>query len=223
MIPDLFDPHPAWALAIPPGPFRFIALDVETANSAAASICQIGLACVDAKGAIHTASTLIDPEQPFSEFNTRLHGIGSALVRGAPTFPVVLRVIAPLLARHLIIQHSAFDRGAVHGACRAYGLPLPRWRWADSVQIARRAWPEFRGNGGHGLAHLKKALALEFRHHDAGEDARAAAMVVLRAEARTGQPLADLAAPSAPRPRPGALEHEGRHGATPPNEPGSAS
>ncbi|MEC8196914.1 MAG: exonuclease, partial [Pseudomonadota bacterium] len=55
---------------------------------------------------------------------------------------------------------------------------------ADSVKIARKAWPEFRGNGGHGLGHLKKALGLQFHHHDAGEDARAAAEVVLLAEER---------------------------------------
>lgn len=39
-----------------------------------------------------------------------------------------------------------------------------------------------RGNGGHGLASLKQHLGLVFEHHDAGEDARAAAEVVLRAE-----------------------------------------
>ena len=38
------------------------------------------------------------------------------------------------------------------------------------------------GNGGHGLASLKQHLGLVFDHHDAGEDARAAAEVVLRAE-----------------------------------------
>lgn len=36
-------PH---AHRVPDGSFRFIALDVETACSDAASICQIGLACV---------------------------------------------------------------------------------------------------------------------------------------------------------------------------------
>lgn len=189
-------PSPAPApFTLPEGPFRFIALDVETANSGASSICQIGLACVTYNGAVHVASTLIDPEQPFFDFNVNLHGIGPAQVRGAPKFPAVLQQIAPLLGQHLIIQHSTFDRGAINGACRAYGLPEPGWKWADSVQIARRAWPEFRGNGGHGLGHLKQALALEFEHHDAGEDAKAAALVVLRAEGHTGRTLEDLISP----------------------------
>lgn len=63
---------------------------------------------------------------------------------------------------------------------------IPDFRWSDSVLIARRAWPDLKGNGGHGLSNLKKVLRLDFHHHDAGEDARAAAMVVLLAEARLG-------------------------------------
>ena len=58
--------------------------------------------------------------------------------------------------------------------------------WFDSVKIARKTWPEFKGKGGHGLGHLKTALGLEFQHHDAGEDARAAAEVVLKAETVMG-------------------------------------
>ena len=52
--------------------------------------------------------------------------------------------------------------------------------WSDSVAIARKAWPDLRGNGGHGLGNLKKVLGLNFRHHDAGEDARAVFVENLR-------------------------------------------
>ena len=66
-------------------------------------------------------------------------------------------------------------------------MPNADLSWSDSVKIARKAWPEFKGNGGHGLANLKQELGLSFQHHDAGEDARAAAQVVLLAENRLGQ------------------------------------
>ena len=59
---------------------------------------------------------------------------------------------------------------------------MPEWIWKDSVQVARQAWLEQKIKGGHGLASLKSYLGLSFEHHDAGEDARAAAEVVLRAE-----------------------------------------
>ncbi|WP_424933127.1 3'-5' exonuclease [Amaricoccus macauensis] len=177
---------PKIAQNFPRGSFRFVALDVETANSDPSSICQIGLACVDAEGGIEVWSTLVDPKQRFSSFNVQIHGIDAEMVRGAPQFAEVLRRIEPLLDRHFIIQHSGFDRRAIRSACAVIGQDEPLWSWGDSVKIARRAWPEFKGSGGHGLAHLKRALDLEFDHHDAGEDAKAAAMVVLLAETRTG-------------------------------------
>lgn len=71
--------------------------------------------------------------------------------------------------------------------------------WFDSVTIARTAWPQLKGNGGHGLAKLKDFLNLDFDHHDAGEDAKASAMVVLRAEAETGQNFSELATLSSSR------------------------
>ncbi|PTV93437.1 DNA polymerase III epsilon subunit-like protein [Rhodobacter aestuarii] len=174
---------------IPPLPdaeYRFVALDVETANGDCASICQIGLACVRHDGTIDSWSSYIDPEAPFEPFNTRLHGIGPEKVRGAPKFVDAVPRIAPLLSRHVIFQHSAFDQRAIEGAFALAGLPVPEWRWRDSVRIARYAWPEFRGDGGHGLAHLKDRLGLDFAHHDAAEDARAAALVVILAEQKMG-------------------------------------
>lgn len=63
--------------------------------------------------------------------------------------------------------------------------------------VARRAWPELKGTGGHGLASLKLHLGLIFEHHDAGEDARAAAEVVLRAAAEGGITIRPNAASAA--------------------------
>jgi len=180
---------------IPNDNFRFIALDVETACSDAASICQIGLACVWPDNRIHSFSTLVNPCTDFDAFNIRLHGIGPDHVRNAPRFDEVLDLLSPVLSRHHLVQHSNFDKQAVNAASRTYGLDAPDFRWIDSVTIARRAWPELKGNGGHGLGNLKKVLNLDFRHHDAGEDARAAAQVVLHAEAHLGVPFDELAAP----------------------------
>lgn len=178
---------PALRQHVPCGEYRFIALDVETANGDSASICQIGIACVRPDNTIETWAIYVDPRAPFSPFNTRLHGIGPKQVCGAPGFGDAISALEPLLSRHQLFQHSDFDRRAIQGAYAALGRSAPAWRWNDSVQIARRAWPEFRGDGGHGLAHLKERLELTFEHHDAGEDARAAALVVLHAESRTGQ------------------------------------
>ena len=172
-------------LPLPVGDFQFIALDVETACGDSASICQIGIACVGFDDSIFTWSTYVDPLMPFAPFNVDLHGIGPETVRGAGSFAQVWPQIWPLLSRHPMVQHSRFDEHAINAACKAQGLPRPHLTWHDSVTIARKAWPELKGNGGHGLGKLKQVLNLDFHHHDAGEDARAAAMVVLRAQATT--------------------------------------
>jgi DNA polymerase III epsilon subunit-like protein len=165
----------------PKGPFRFFALDVETANNDRGSICQIGVACVRPDNSIETWVTYVDPQVDRWVF-TYLHGISSRTVQGAPTFAEVLPVLRDALNGATVYQHSGFDRSAFAAACGNCGLPVPVWDCRDSVHVARAAWPELRGNGGHGLASLKQHLGLMFEHHDAGEDARAAAEVVLRAE-----------------------------------------
>jgi len=165
----------------PKGPFRFFALDVETAKDDRGSICQIGVACVRPDNSIETWVTYVDPQVDRWVF-TYLHGISARTVQGAPTFAEVLPVLRDALNGATVYQHSGFDRSAVAAACGNCGLPVPQWDWRDSVHVARVAWPELRGNGGHGLASLKQHLGLMFEHHDAGEDARAAAEVVLRAE-----------------------------------------
>ncbi|SDW17521.1 DNA polymerase-3 subunit epsilon [Ruegeria halocynthiae] len=174
------------------GTYRFVALDVETANSDASSICQIGFAVSDGQGTILTFGTLVDPETHFDPFNIGIHGIDEDAVYAAPVFPEVLQTFRVFLERHPLVQHSSFDKRAVNAACDRYDIPHLRSNWHDSVVMARRAWPELKGNGGHGLANLKEVLGLEFEHHDAIEDAKAAAHVVLLAEEATGKGFEDL-------------------------------
>lgn len=166
---------------LPKGPFRFFALDVETANHDRGSICQIGVACVRPDESIETWVTLVDPQTSHFVFSG-LHGITADMVQGAPTIGTVLDALELFLAGQPVYQHSGFDRSAVRAACASLGRSEPSWNWRDSVSLARAAWPELKKAGGHGLASLKIFLGLSFEHHDAGEDARAAAQVVLLAQ-----------------------------------------
>ncbi|WP_089173380.1 exonuclease domain-containing protein [Bosea sp. AS-1] len=182
---DHFTPPPEAQRSVrdlPLGEFRFVALDVETANYNCASICQIGLAFVRPDRTIQTWVTYIDP-QTDDWSCSRIHGITARTVRGAPTFDQILPLLETALTGQVVYQHSSFDQTAINAACTHGGIKQPTWVWRDSVQVARGAWPELKGNGGHGLASLKRHLGLNFVHHDAEEDARASAEVVLRAEA----------------------------------------
>ncbi len=178
---------------VPSGEFRFIALDVETANSNNFSICQVGLACVRHDSSMEIYSQHIFTDESFSDFNVGIHGIDEDTIQNAPSFTDVLERLRPLLEVHILIQHSNFDKQAMDSACHYHELEKLKTSWLDSVKIARRAWPEFVGNGGHGLANLKAELDLKFRHHDAAEDARAAAEVVVLAETRLGKEFSKIA------------------------------
>lgn len=181
--------------------FRFVAVDFETANANPSSICQIGLGLVNDRGNVHTIGTLVNPETDFDPNFVQVHGIGPKDTADAPTFPDVLDTFRDFMERHTLVQHSNFDKTAMKAACDRYGIPALDARWIDSVVVARRAWPQLTGNGGHGLANLSDFLGIEFRHHDAAEDAKAAALVVLHAEARTGRGFEDLGAPNGSRGR----------------------
>lgn len=144
---DLQAARPAFGHAdqVPVGSFRFVALDVETACSDAASICQIGLACVQPDGEIQTFSMLVNPRSRFDSFNIRLHGIGPDHVAQAPGFAEALEMLLPLLTRHQLVQHSNFDKQAMNAACRTCGLNVPDLRWPAAAlrRVAaggRSAW-----------------------------------------------------------------------------------
>lgn len=181
---------------VPAGSFRFVAVDVETANRDAGSICQIGCAFVSDTGKISVNTYLVDPETHFDESHIAIHGITPEDVVGHPTFDQVFSTLRGVLTKNRLVQHSSFDSRAIRLACETYGLTMPTLDWHDSVRVAHQAWPDLKGAGGHGLAHLKTFLGLDFQHHDAGEDARAAAEVVLRAEAHTGRSFLELATPA---------------------------
>ena len=172
-------------------PTAFIAVDVETANADTGSICQIGFARFAAGGLIDNWSWLIHPQTFFSAANIAVHGIRPGHVSHAPDWGRIHDAVAALLTDQVVVSHSSFDVTAISRAAEAAGRAPIAAHWLDSVRIARRAFPELRGAGGHGLGHLKTVLGLDFSHHDAGEDARAAGWVVEAAVTATGISVAE--------------------------------
>ena len=158
----------------------FTTIDVETANEDLTSICQIGIATVQDGAVLNVWTTLINPLGPFSRRHTAMHGIDRQIVAGAPTFGEVIDELESRLCAMpaITVSHTAFDRISITRSCSERKLDVG---WLDSARIARRAWPQRYARRGHGLAAIASDLGIEFRHHDAGEDARVAAEIVLRA------------------------------------------
>ena len=168
----------------------FNAIDVETANADRASICQIGIIHVRNGEIADQWQTLVNPEDWFDPWNVAIHGIDEGAVKDSPTLPDVHAELRSRLHDAVLVSHTAFDRVACERAMTRYELEQLEVTWLDSARIARRAWPERYGRAGYGLKNVAMDLGVSFQHHDAQEDARAAAEIVLRACAATETDIA---------------------------------
>ena len=164
----------------------FTAIDVETANPSRTSICQIGLAQVSEGRVGKPISILVNPEEPFGQVQTGIHGIDERAVRNAETLRDIHPRVCELIRGGILVSHSSFDRQALEQATGKYGLEMPQVRWLDSGRIARAAWPERYGRDSWSLKKIADDLGISFQHHEAGDDARVAALIVLRACSDTG-------------------------------------
>lgn len=169
---------------------NFIALDVETANPDLASICQIGIArFIDGRFAEKWES-LVDPEDYFDGMNVAVHGIDEAMVAGAPCFPALRDQVENWLSNTVVVSHTTFDQTAIRSVFAKYGLATPPILWLDTARVVRRTWLDL-SQRGYGLANVAERLGIEFQHHNAAEDARAAGEILLHAIRETGLSVDD--------------------------------
>ncbi len=169
---------------------EFAALDVETANPDLASICQIGIVAFSGDSIVDQWQTIINPEDYFDEVNVSIHGITENRAQTAPTFPAIAKQVRCMLHQKIVVTHTIFDRLALTRVTEKYNLAGIEYRWLDTARVARRAWEQYRTSG-YGLENLARDFNIQFEHHNAQEDARAAGEILLKAIAETGISLAD--------------------------------
>lgn len=173
---------------------NFLAIDFETANSSRASICSIGIVIVEnglIKEEIHT---YIDPMDEFTYFNTVIHGITEDMVQGSPTFEEYWPEFKGMIEEQVLIAHNAsFDMSALRYALDLFNEPYVDFTYGCSYVFSKKVWPLLFN---HKLSTVADHLAISFKHHDALEDARAAALVTLAAlkysDAETLEELSDM-------------------------------
>lgn len=164
---------------------NFVVIDVETANSDLSSICQVGIADF-CDGMLHSVwESLVNPEDEFDPINVSIHGIDEEVVRLSPNWGAVYSRVSSLLRGKIVVSHTAFDRVALLRACEKSNLANCECQWLDSARVVRRAWPLF-SHSGYGLANVALQFGIQYRQHDALEDARCTGEILLRAIAETG-------------------------------------
>ncbi|MBR5094154.1 MAG: 3'-5' exonuclease [Oscillospiraceae bacterium] len=157
---------------------RYIVFDVETPNRYNSRMSAIGICVVEDGRITEERYSLVDPEQPFDPFNTRLTGIDEETVRGAPTFPELWPQIEPLLSSGILVAHNAsFDMSVLCKCLSAYEIPWgPYARCICTVVMGRRLLPGI----SHKLNDLCERFGICLDHHRADSDSHACAEILIR-------------------------------------------
>lgn len=159
----------------------FLALDFETATTAADSPCELGIAIVRGGVVREVRNWLIKPPQwpYFSPWNVAVHGIRAEDVADAPRWHEVWPEVQELLLGATVVAHNAaFDMNVLKATLASQRIAHPSFRYFCSVSMARRVWP---GHSSYGLSAMCAHHRIPLQHHRAGNDAEATAELVLRA------------------------------------------
>ncbi len=173
---------------------EFTAIDFETANGFRGSPCSIGLSKVRDGQIVEEASWLMRPPEGFDHFdprNVRIHGIRPDAVAAAPRFGEVFPEIGAFIGPDLVVAHNAaFDMGVIRSALEVSELAGPAYDYTCTVTLSRRNYTL----DSYSLPFVAAAAGVPLiNHHDAVEDARACAGILIDIAARNqSSSLAEL-------------------------------
>jgi DNA polymerase-3 subunit epsilon len=156
----------------------FVAIDFETANSNRCSACALGLVEVSAGHIISEQSWLIDPEQHFDGMNISIHGITPSMISGKPTFYELWPTLEPLLKGKMIVAHNAsFDMSVLRNCLDQSSLTYPTFQYFCTYLLGKKILHQLPS---HKLNVIAEYFGIRLKHHDALDDARAAARILLK-------------------------------------------
>jgi DNA polymerase-3 subunit epsilon len=166
---------------LPSAPFRFAALDFETADYGRDSACALSIVIVENDAIVDVWTSLIRPPRR-DFFFTYLHGIGWEHVKNKPTFCELWGEIARRLEGvNFVAAHNAsFDRSVLQACCETAAVQPVKSSFVCTVKAARSIW----GFHPATLADVCRQLRIPLRHHEAESDARACAQILLAARQR---------------------------------------
>ncbi|MWV45379.1 DNA polymerase III subunit epsilon [Paenibacillus sp. HJL G12] len=155
----------------------FVAIDFETANANRSSACSLGLVEVRDGAIISEQSWLIDPGQPFDYRNVLIHGITESMVEGMPAFHELWPTLHPLLEGKNVVAHNAsFDMSVLRYCLDKVSVDYPSFQYYCTYLLSKKMlnWMP-----SHKLNVLADWYDIPLHHHDALDDARACAHVLL--------------------------------------------
>ena len=159
---------------------NFIALDFETANSSKDSVCSIGMVEYEEGEVKREYYRLVKPRRNyFAPINVSIHGIRQEDVQDAYEFKQLWEnEIKHMVEGKLIIAHNAqFDMSVLRAVLTQYDLPYPMLAYNCTLNISKKTWTLPKYN----LKAVSDHLGIHLNHHQALDDARAAAQIFIQA------------------------------------------
>jgi DNA polymerase III subunit epsilon len=151
--------------------YSFTAIDFETANADANSICQIGLIRVEDGKVVKEINQLIQPPRNYywSSF-IKIHGIRPSDTAFSPSFAEAWHLIEPYINSQNIVAHNiSFDNNCLKKTLAHYFIPQPEYQTHCTYKIYKK-----------GLAKICAEQQIPLNHHNALSDANACAALFLR-------------------------------------------
>lgn len=173
---------------------EFTAIDFETANGFRGSPCAVGLSKVRNGRIVEEAHWLMRPPEGHDFFDSRnvaIHGITADMVEDQPRFGELFPEIGAFIGSDVVVAHNAaFDMGVIRSALEVSGQAGPAYDYACTVLLSRRSYFLV----SYSLPYVAEAAGVPLEnHHDAVEDARACAGIMVdiarRAEAESVEEL----------------------------------
>ncbi len=165
----------------------FTAIDFETANGFRGSPCAVGLSKVRGGVVVEEASWLMRPPKNHDRFdhhNVRIHGIRPEDVAGLPRFGELFPEIGAFIGDDVLAAHNAaFDLGVIRSGLEVSGLPGPAYDYVCTVMLSRRCYSLVSNSLPYAAEEAGVPLV---NHHDAAEDARACAGILIDIAGRNG-------------------------------------
>lgn len=164
---------------------RYTVIDFETANSRRSSPCAIGIIVVEDQSIVEEKFYYIKPyDMYFSGFNISIHGIHPEDVKDAMEFDELYPLIRHYFEDQLVLAHNAsFDMSVLRAVMTHYHMPFPNLTYICTVKLAKAVYPDLPR---HSLDKVSDHLNFAFKHHDAFDDARACANIMIQSMDKTG-------------------------------------
>ena len=159
---------------------NFAAIDFETANNSATSICSVGIVFVKNHEIVGSYYSLVRPVPNFyCYWNTKIHGLKRDDTDDAPYFTEVWKKIHPMLKGQVLLAHnSSFDENCLKLVCQYYNIRYPNFKFYCTYRASLKAFPDLENHQLHTVAaHCGFDLT---HHHNALADAEACAHIGIK-------------------------------------------